>query len=136
MDASCYPRVREILLERGLRHRVLPHDTPLDEVLSQDLQRQAALRAEEPCAHDVRVVTLDDAIAVSRRHSRLLADHRRSIGFLTEREVLAFVTDPAHEASARRIWREFQRLVASHRDAGQGAEGTTDEEAREPRVRG
>jgi hypothetical protein len=97
--------------------RVLPLETPPDQILAAHRDRMASLRAAEPAATFVTASSLDEVIALSKRFSRVAADHRRSVGLLTEAEMMAMATSPEQAPTVQRVWVEFQAL--RDRDAPQ-----------------
>ena len=86
--------------------------TPVEVLLADHRERLAAFR---PAVRPVPVRTLEDALAAARHHSRVVADFRRSRGLVTEEEMLALASGEGEEPTARRVFKEIQRL---RREAG------------------
>lgn len=84
--------------------------TPVEEILAKHLERHAALSERDPNVRFVRAATVEQAIAMSERHSRIVSEYRQSVGLLTEEEMLGFATRPDEEHTARAMWTEFRRL--------------------------
>lgn len=93
----------------------LPYTTSFADLHARHLARLEERRpgpsAVRPCRN------LSDVLAASRLYSRQASEHRRSLGYLSEAELLEMGAGAQREEVARRIWREFRRLQATDRRA-------------------
>jgi hypothetical protein len=95
----------------SVNREALPADTSFATLLARHLERLEALRATERAA--IRsLASMDEVLEACRRHSRLVGEHRRSVGFLTEAEMLRFAA-PGQGYAARRVFKHFHEIVAS-----------------------
>jgi hypothetical protein len=92
------------------RH-VVPADAPVETMLAAHRERLSALRRASPSIRFVRTRTVEDAIEAARRHMRLIMTYRKSVGLLTEKEIVAMANGPDQVATARAVWRIFRGLV-------------------------
>jgi hypothetical protein len=87
----------------------LPHDTPPTTLLARHLERVQDLDAAEPGIIQP-VSSLETVLDAARRYSGTIAEYRRSIGYLTEAEMLRLAA-PGQEATARLVFQHFRELV-------------------------
>jgi hypothetical protein len=100
----------------SVSRETLPHDTPPEMILARHLERLASLRAAEPAVAPRSVTSLDDVLDSCGRFSRLVADHRRSVGLLTEAEMLR-LSAPGQEPTARQVFEYFRERVEHEESA-------------------
>ena len=92
-----------------------PIDTGVEPLLDRHVEALAEFRERWPEAAPILAQTLDDVLARSRDYSVRNGEFRRSIGWLTEDELMSFAKDPGQLATAQQIWSEFREIVVRER---------------------
>jgi hypothetical protein len=93
---------------------ILAADASIDDLRAAHHGRVAAAIQNEATLRFRRIVDIDDVMDSCRRVMGIVARHRRSLGLLTEAEILAMSTQ-GQEATAREVWKELRRLVDEER---------------------
>jgi hypothetical protein len=89
---------------------LLPLGTPITDVYARHRERLTALRAAEPEARFYVPTTIEEIVAVARRHSGVVSAFRRARGCFTKPEFMALARTPQERRNARRLWRRLRPL--------------------------
>jgi hypothetical protein len=92
-----------------------PLDTELSVLVARHQTRLAEFREKWPDVAPRAVRSLEDVVRWSADYSRRTGEFRRSMGWLTEAEMMSFARNPGERFTAEHIWKEFQALVARER---------------------
>jgi hypothetical protein len=93
----------------------MPIDTELAALMARHQVRLAEFREKWPDVAPKPVRSLEDVVRWSADYSRRTGEFRRSIGWITEAEMMSFAKNPGEQFTAQHIWTEFEAIVARER---------------------